>query len=73
MYQVTAEGLDPRTPLVSHIMTPNPMVTRDTTRATQALQLMVEKHFRHLVSLGFTNVNLGDTEKMADGIVLPTR
>ena len=48
--QVTAEGLDPRTTLVSQIMTPNPMVTRDTTSATQALQLMVEKHFRHLVS-----------------------
>jgi signal-transduction protein with cAMP-binding, CBS, and nucleotidyltransferase domain len=48
--QVTAEGLDPRTTLVSQIMTKNPMVTRDTTSATQALQLMVEKHFRHLVS-----------------------
>jgi hypothetical protein len=48
--QVTAEGLDPRTTLVSQIMTKNPMVTRDTTSATAALQLMVEKHFRHLVS-----------------------
>jgi CBS domain-containing protein len=54
--QVTAEGLDPRTTLVSQIMTPNPMVTRDTTSATQALQLMVEKHFRHLVSFAITNV-----------------
>jgi len=26
------------------------MVTRDTTSATEALQLMVERHFRHLVS-----------------------
>ena len=25
------------------------MVTRDTTSATEALQLMVSKHFRHLV------------------------
>lgn len=48
--QVTAEGLDPRTTPVSAIMTKNPMVTRDTTSATQALQLMVDKHFRHLVS-----------------------
>ncbi|KAJ9105230.1 hypothetical protein QFC21_001595 [Naganishia friedmannii] len=47
-FRVTAEGLDPRTTLVSQIMTKNPMVTRDTTSATQALQLMVEKHFRHL-------------------------
>lgn len=31
-------------------MTRNPMVTRDTTSATEALQLMVSKHFRHLVS-----------------------
>ena len=27
------------------------MVTRDTTSATEALQLMVERHFRHLVCL----------------------
>ncbi|KAJ6604435.1 hypothetical protein DFH09DRAFT_1122675 [Mycena vulgaris] len=33
-YRVTADG--------------NPMVTRDTTSATEALQLMVSKHFRHL-------------------------
>lgn len=30
-------------------MTRNPMVTRDTTSATEALQLMVQRHFRHLV------------------------
>lgn len=47
--QVTAEGLDPRTTLVSAIMTKNPMVTRDTTSATEALQLMVQRGFRHLV------------------------
>ena len=29
------------------------MVTRDTTSATEALQLMVERHFRHLVSQSF--------------------
>ncbi|EJF66493.1 CBS-domain-containing protein [Dichomitus squalens LYAD-421 SS1] len=47
-YRVTAEGLDPHTTQVSVIMTRNPMVTRDTTSATEALQLMVQKHFRHL-------------------------
>lgn len=49
-FRVTAEGLDPRLTAVSVIMTRNPMVTRDTTSATEALQLMVSRHFRHLVS-----------------------
>lgn len=48
--QVTAEGLDPHSTQVHQIMTRNPMVTRDTTSATEALQLMVSRHFRHLVS-----------------------
>ncbi|KAL0950866.1 hypothetical protein HGRIS_007625 [Hohenbuehelia grisea] len=47
-YRVTAEGLDPHSTHVHQIMTRNPMVTRDTTSATEALQLMVSKHFRHL-------------------------
>lgn len=47
-YRVTSEGLDPHTTPVSEIMTRNPMVTRDTTSATEALQLMVSRHFRHL-------------------------
>jgi len=48
-YRVAAEGLDPRSTPVSQIMTKSPLVTRDTTSATEALQLMVERHFRHLV------------------------
>ncbi|KAG9314642.1 CBS-domain-containing protein [Chiua virens] len=47
-YRVTAEGLDPHMTHVSHIMTRNPMVTRETTSATEALLLMVQRHFRHL-------------------------
>ncbi|KAI0936062.1 hypothetical protein AcV5_004299 [Taiwanofungus camphoratus] len=47
-YRVTADGLEPHTTQVSAIMTRNPMVTRDTTSATEALQLMVQRHFRHL-------------------------
>ncbi|KIK97668.1 hypothetical protein PAXRUDRAFT_135883 [Paxillus rubicundulus Ve08.2h10] len=47
-YRVTADGLDPHSTPVSQIMTRNPMVTRDTTSATEALQLMVQRHFRHL-------------------------
>ena len=49
MLKVTADGLDPHATHVSQIMTRNPMVTRDTTSATEALQLMVQRHFRHLV------------------------
>ncbi|WVQ86474.1 hypothetical protein IAS59_000187 [Cryptococcus gattii] len=47
-FRVTAEGLDPRSTNVAQIMTKNPMVTRDTTNATEALQLMVSRGFRHL-------------------------
>ncbi|KAI0768516.1 CBS-domain-containing protein [Trametes elegans] len=47
-YRVSAEGLDPHITPVAQIMTRNPMVTRDTTSATEALQLMVQRHFRHL-------------------------
>ncbi|TDL28831.1 CBS-domain-containing protein [Rickenella mellea] len=47
-YRVSAEGLDPRSTPVSVIMTRHPMVTKDTTSATEALQLMVDRHFRHL-------------------------
>ncbi|KAL0579806.1 hypothetical protein V5O48_002217 [Marasmius crinis-equi] len=47
-YRVTAEGLDPHNTPVHQIMTRNPMVTQDTTSATEALQLMVSRHFRHL-------------------------
>ncbi|KIY69650.1 CBS-domain-containing protein [Cylindrobasidium torrendii FP15055 ss-10] len=47
-YRVTAEGLDPHTTPVHHIMTKNPMVTQSNTSATEALQLMVSRHFRHL-------------------------
>jgi hypothetical protein len=43
-------------------MTRNPMVTRDTTSATEALQLMVQKHFRHLVqSSGCCPAIIADT------------
>ncbi|KAH8915679.1 CBS-domain-containing protein [Atractiella rhizophila] len=47
-FRVVGEGLDPRNTPVSTIMTRNPMVTRDTTSATEALQTMVTRGFRHL-------------------------
>ena len=56
--QVTAEGIDPHHTTVEHVMTRNPMVTRDTTSATEALQLMVQKHFRHLVRRATLRNNL---------------
>lgn len=47
-YRVIGDGLDPRSTPVSAIMTRNPMVTRDTTSATEALTTMVTRGFRHL-------------------------
>ncbi|GAA6005252.1 hypothetical protein JCM10207_002914 [Rhodosporidiobolus poonsookiae] len=47
-FRVVGDGMDPRTTPVSAIMTPDPMVTRDTTSATEALQTMVTRGFRHL-------------------------
>ncbi|KAG0148391.1 hypothetical protein CROQUDRAFT_41353 [Cronartium quercuum f. sp. fusiforme G11] len=47
-FRVIGDGLDPRATLVSEIMTKNPMVTRDTTSATEALTTMVTRGFRHL-------------------------
>lgn len=47
-FRVIGDGLDPRLTPVSAIMTRNPMVTRDTTSATEALTTMVTRGFRHL-------------------------
>ncbi|KAA1109778.1 hypothetical protein PGTUg99_034762 [Puccinia graminis f. sp. tritici] len=47
-FRVIGDGMDPRTTPVSAIMTRNPMVTRDTTSATEALTTMVTRGFRHL-------------------------
>ncbi|OAV90833.1 hypothetical protein PTTG_02183 [Puccinia triticina 1-1 BBBD Race 1] len=47
-FRVIADGMDPRTTPVSAIMTRNPMVTIDTTSATEALTTMVTRGFRHL-------------------------
>ncbi|PWN51916.1 CBS-domain-containing protein [Violaceomyces palustris] len=47
-FRVVSAGLDARTTPVSAIMTRSPMVTRDTTSATEALNTMVTRGFRHL-------------------------
>jgi len=46
--KVVAAGTDARSTPVSAIMTRNPMVTRDSTSATEALNTMVTRGFRHL-------------------------
>ncbi|KAF9996299.1 hypothetical protein BGZ65_008110 [Modicella reniformis] len=47
-FRVVAAGLDPRSTRVVDIMTPNPMVVTTDRSATDALNLMVQKGFRHL-------------------------
>ncbi|KAF9164585.1 hypothetical protein DFQ27_002235 [Actinomortierella ambigua] len=47
-FRVVAAGLDPRTTRVADIMTPNPIVVSTDRSATDALNLMVQRGFRHL-------------------------
>ncbi|KAK6544186.1 hypothetical protein TWF694_000892 [Orbilia ellipsospora] len=47
-FRVVGAGIDARDVLVSDIMTKNPMCARTETSATDALDLMVRKGFRHL-------------------------
>ena len=47
-YKVIAEGLDPAIVLISSIMTPNPVTIQSGTSMSDALQIMTERHFRHL-------------------------
>ncbi|KAF3942111.1 hypothetical protein ABW19_dt0205275 [Dactylella cylindrospora] len=47
-FRVVGAGIDARDVTVSQIMTENPMYARTETSATEALNLMVSKGFRHL-------------------------
>ncbi|RKO83908.1 hypothetical protein BDK51DRAFT_24606 [Blyttiomyces helicus] len=47
-YRVVAEGLNPRTTLVSAVMTRYPISVTTSTSASEALNKMVAGHFRHL-------------------------
>ncbi|KAJ3195585.1 hypothetical protein HK101_011728 [Irineochytrium annulatum] len=47
-FRVVAEGLDPKTTLVSTVMTHNPVSVVTTGSASDALNKMVAGHFRHL-------------------------
>lgn len=47
-FRVVGAGIKPREILVSEIMTKNPLCAKTDTSATEALELMVKKGFRHL-------------------------
>ncbi|KAJ1981465.1 hypothetical protein H4R34_002059 [Dimargaris verticillata] len=47
-YRVVAEGMDARGTLVAHIMTKSPLCVTTDTNATDALNTMVTRGFRHL-------------------------
>ncbi|BFZ59075.1 hypothetical protein YB2330_000077 [Saitoella coloradoensis] len=47
-FRVVGDAIDARGVTVAHIMTKNPMCTRIDTSATEALETMVRKGFRHL-------------------------
>lgn len=46
--KVLAVGLDPRATKVGEVMTPNPTVITPETKVEDALQIVTEKHIRHL-------------------------
>ncbi|KAI8800778.1 hypothetical protein BJ742DRAFT_840332 [Cladochytrium replicatum] len=47
-YRVVAEGLDVRVTTVAQVMTPNPISVYDKGNRNEALNIMVERKFRHL-------------------------
>ena len=47
-HRVVAKGLDTRTTTVSEIMTENPVTLSPDDFATEALDMMHSRHFRHL-------------------------
>lgn len=47
-YRVVAEGLDPRSTTLSQVMTPHPVTFPHSKPISEGLQIMIEKHFRHL-------------------------
>ena len=47
-FKVVGDGLDPLVTKMAEIMTPSPVCVSTNTSATEALSIMVTKHFRHL-------------------------
>lgn len=47
-YRLVAEGFDPRSTTLSQVMTPHPVTFSHSKPISEGLQIMVEKHFRHL-------------------------
>ena len=48
-FRVVGQGIDPRDILIRDIMTENPICARQSSPATEALEIMVRRGFRHMV------------------------
>jgi CBS domain-containing protein len=59
MTRVLAKALDPKTTLVTEVMTPNPTCVAPETRVSDAVLIMLERGFRHLPIVGPANKILG--------------
>lgn len=57
--RVVARALDPRTTLVTEVMTRNPHIVRPHTTVSQAVLIMIERGFRHLPVVGADGSILG--------------
>lgn len=49
-FRVVGQGIDARDILIRDIMTENPICARQSSPATEALEIMVRRGFRHMVS-----------------------
>lgn len=59
MTRVLAKALDPKTTLVTEVMTPNPVCIPPETRVSDAVLIMLERGFRHLPIVGPATKILG--------------
>lgn len=59
MTRVLARALDPKGTRLSQVMTPNPRCVTPETRVSDAVQIMIERGFRHLPIVGMDHKVLG--------------
>lgn len=59
MTRVLAKALDPKTTLVTEVMTPHPVCVPPETRVSDAVLIMLERGFRHLPIVGAGTKILG--------------
>ena len=50
--RVLARALDPKQTTLAQVMTPNPLCVAPTTKVSDAVQMMIERGFRHLPIVG---------------------